>query len=333
MGIRHADVATSGNKGTAAQWNADHIIDDDSKPKNSTTLIVAAHDSLDTTRADYVCDGIDDDVQIQAAIDALGGQGGRITLLEGSFVLGGTVNLDDNITIEGQGLATLIQWSGAFYGLRCNTKTGIRISSITMVGKGSALAFNIGIQMSQCIDCIIQSCWFYSFGSAGIWVANAGDTIIVSDCFSSGCFGGGMYLTGNGKKVVVSNNDFSDNTGHGLLLTGVTGAVISGNTINNNTASGIYANGIIRCSIMGNICMNNDYNDIGVYDGISLAVNCVGNSLVGNICTDNDRYEINIGAPGCDRNIVVANFLNGSDHTGALNDSGTNTEAGHNVVV
>ena len=37
----------------------------------TATVVVAAADSLHPEQADYVCDGVDDQVEIQAAIDAL----------------------------------------------------------------------------------------------------------------------------------------------------------------------------------------------------------------------------------------------------------------------
>jgi hypothetical protein len=55
--------------------------------RSSATLIVAASDSLHRERADYVCDGVDDQVEIQAAIDALPSGGGLVFLLDGMFTL------------------------------------------------------------------------------------------------------------------------------------------------------------------------------------------------------------------------------------------------------
>lgn len=49
-------------------------------------VVVAASDSVSTTGADYVCDGTDDDVQIQAAIDAVSAAGGgTVYLREGHY--------------------------------------------------------------------------------------------------------------------------------------------------------------------------------------------------------------------------------------------------------
>lgn len=73
------------------------------------TLIVAASDSLSKIGAAYICDGTDDHVQIQAAIDALPSTGGKVLLLEGTFTLGATVTIAKNgVTLEGQGKGTIV---------------------------------------------------------------------------------------------------------------------------------------------------------------------------------------------------------------------------------
>ena len=55
----------------------------------SATFVVAASDSLHKERADYVCLGVDDQVQIQAAIDALPANGGKISFAEGIYKITG----------------------------------------------------------------------------------------------------------------------------------------------------------------------------------------------------------------------------------------------------
>lgn len=57
-------------------------------------LFVAASDATDaeTRNADYVCDGTDDDVQIQAAIDALPADGGIVRLSTGTFTIGAAID-------------------------------------------------------------------------------------------------------------------------------------------------------------------------------------------------------------------------------------------------
>lgn len=78
------------------------------RPAPEFTLVVAAHDSPDAGTADFTADGIDDQVEIQAAIDALEArEGGKVLLLEGNYYLSSegdyAVTLVGNLTLEGQG--------------------------------------------------------------------------------------------------------------------------------------------------------------------------------------------------------------------------------------
>ncbi len=78
-------------------------------PRN--TALVAASDASVYMKALawYQCDGEDDDVQIQAAIDAIPSSGGAVSLSEGTFTLGARVQIaNDDIAIRGQGMSTII---------------------------------------------------------------------------------------------------------------------------------------------------------------------------------------------------------------------------------
>ena len=76
-------------------------------PEPAHTLVVAAHDSPRPENADYVGDGVDDQVEIQAAIDELDARGGgRLLFQEGNYYLSPegdySLYLPGNVTIEGE---------------------------------------------------------------------------------------------------------------------------------------------------------------------------------------------------------------------------------------
>jgi hypothetical protein len=62
--------------------NITHV---DALELREATVIVAASNSKSTTAADYVCDGLADEVQIESAIADLPSGGGRVLLLEGTY--------------------------------------------------------------------------------------------------------------------------------------------------------------------------------------------------------------------------------------------------------
>lgn len=80
------------------------------KITRSATLVIAASDSSAKSKAqaDYVCDGTDDNVEIQAAIDALPTGGGTVLLLEGVFRVATDIAMRSNVTLEGTGFSTIL---------------------------------------------------------------------------------------------------------------------------------------------------------------------------------------------------------------------------------
>jgi len=80
--------------------------------REAATLIVAASDSLHKGRADYVCDGTDDEEEIKAAMDALPPEGGKVVLLDGTYYIHHTLYFSrGNMIIEGQGASTILRVS------------------------------------------------------------------------------------------------------------------------------------------------------------------------------------------------------------------------------
>jgi len=77
----------------------------------SATLVVAASDSSDLSKdqADYVCDGTADQTEINAAIAALPATGGRVLLLDGTYITSSDIVPTSNTSIVGQGFSTIIK--------------------------------------------------------------------------------------------------------------------------------------------------------------------------------------------------------------------------------
>ncbi len=62
---------------------------------------------------DYLCDGADDHVQFQAALDALPAGGGEIRFLAGVYVFGATpARAINNVKVEGIGKASTVTYNG-----------------------------------------------------------------------------------------------------------------------------------------------------------------------------------------------------------------------------
>jgi len=83
----------------------------DAATGGSATFLVAADDSPARMKAqaDYVADGTADEVQIQAAIDALPSTGGEIQLAQGTYNLAATVSITANKRIKLTGYGALLR--------------------------------------------------------------------------------------------------------------------------------------------------------------------------------------------------------------------------------
>ena len=102
---------------------------------------------------DYVCDGVDDNVQVQAALDDLPSTGGKLVIYGGNYSFSATVSRPiNNITFEGSGKSTYLTYN----------------ASTPLISAGS------------------QTGWvFRDIRTDAGWLTLAGDTVVV-DCWNAG---------------------------------------------------------------------------------------------------------------------------------------------------
>lgn len=79
--------------------------------RGATGLVVAANDASARSKlfADYICDGVNDEVQINAALLAASTVQGEVVLSEGTFVIQSSVLGQSNTTLRGQGSRTILK--------------------------------------------------------------------------------------------------------------------------------------------------------------------------------------------------------------------------------
>ncbi|TAJ45184.1 hypothetical protein CUJ86_00050 [Methanofollis fontis] len=110
---------------------------------NAATLVVAAGDSSATSKlhADYICDGISDQQEIQAAINAVSSSGGgTIVLSEGTFALSSSLSLQNDCVLEGRGVEnTLITLSKKAAIFISPSVQGVTLENFKAVGEGCIL--------------------------------------------------------------------------------------------------------------------------------------------------------------------------------------------------
>ncbi len=106
----------------------------------SHTYLVAASDApLGTKRrADYHCTGTADDVEINAALDALTSDGGRVELSVGTFNIAAPITLPDRGELVGDGTQFVsVVWaiSLSLLSADAQTRANIKASSPEFVGE------------------------------------------------------------------------------------------------------------------------------------------------------------------------------------------------------
>lgn len=202
-------------------------------PKVPVTFVVAAYNSQDTGRADYVCDGTDDQVTIQSAISALPASGGSIYLLEGTYNITSPINTSGATVFSGSGFGTLLVATSDFIGavlsvasqtlvqnlrINCNNKPFVR--GIDALGSYSTI-FNVSVWYSPVY---------------GIYLGISCQAIFCRTAYNAGL--GGIVLANNYAKA-ISNTSNSDYT-NGITISTYNYTVACFNTIINCGLHGIH---------------------------------------------------------------------------------------------
>lgn len=131
------------------EWNADHT------GNSLTAIVVAANDSsaADKNNSDLLCDGAADDVQIQAAIDAMPTRGGDIILAPGEYIVSGIPTITANKRINIWAAGAVISVPSAGTGLKINqgstggSRRGVYVYGLRV--DGGNFTDNIGIDFTD----------------------------------------------------------------------------------------------------------------------------------------------------------------------------------------
>jgi len=252
-----------------------------------------------------VCDGVNDHVEVQAALDALPATGGKVHLLEGTYNVESTINLDSSQTIRGCGRNTILVTSTAdvyfisAVGGAGTEKIGIVVADLQIDGGAGAIS-DCGIHFNYVDYSLIQNVYSRRHADFGILLEN-------SD-FNT-----------------ISGNTCRENTG-GLNKDGIRLDSSNNNTIIGNTCQGNDYGIRLRDSnsnntIVGNTCIGNT-------DGIQLHTSS-GNTVTGNTCQGNGAVGINL-TNSSDNNTVTGNTCQGSNSHGIIvSSSDNNTISGN----
>jgi len=312
------------------------------KAGRTATVVVAASDSLTKSRAqaDYRCDGANDEVEIQAAIDALPGTtattpSGTVVLLAGNYYLSDSVRLRRNgLRIVGEGSYNTKIWLAdnkdchMFYGVPDQGFYFLTIEHLYMNGNNSNNSGDIDcINADGYRDVYIHDCFIEYAARRGISIASDNARItncVIQHCTDSGIFG----ETGGDLKIL--GGKVALNTGNGITLQKMPISSIIGVGVHSNGKYGLDIQGagetpeslsIIGCQFKDNSKNNSDtYDDIRIYKAPQRTkiIGC------GFVAGDDVRKAINIAS-----STAVEAFISGNTFQGysgnPIEDSGTSS--------
>lgn len=176
------------------------------------TIVIAASNSKDTSDADYVCTGTNDDTTINTALAALPAAGGRIILLDGTFTIGTHVLISrSNVELQGMGTGTILKQANSanvdsVLKINGTNISQIKVSNLLVDGNKANNTFGNGILMQTpgasnswviLQDVVVQNCpnngvaWNANSGSSSYYIQRVHSTNNGGSGFyaqySSGC--------------------------------------------------------------------------------------------------------------------------------------------------
>jgi parallel beta-helix repeat protein len=270
--------------------------------RKAATLVVGTALSGHTlAEVDYLCDGTDDQAEINAAIQALPVGGGKISIREGTYNIAANIIIDiDNVTIEGMGASTVLRRmydEPSASGLMNVTGSYVTVKDLQIDGnKGS----------------------YSSTNNRGINISGSGHVVTGNTCNNDGT---GIQIAYAGSNTTVTGNT-CNNDDVGINISG-SGHVVTGNTCNNNNVVGINISGSGHV-VTGNTCCNNN-------TGIQLAYASSNSTVTGNTC-NNNNVGISVGGAN---STVTGNTCNNNNvgiNVGGANSTVTGNTCNNNNV-
>jgi hypothetical protein len=287
------------------------------------TFVVAANNSaiLAKAQADYVCDGTADNVEIQAAIDAVYPFGGMVLLLAGKYFISSTIHMRGGIILAGEAVGA----GGITYGTWLTLSTNANCDVIDVDGGGTNQYFPQFVNLfidgeytnqsgagpyaginfkADFSDAIIRDVFIYHIKGDGIMYTDRGWMGRFTRLWIESCTRYGIYMT-NGE-IVLYGGTLTEHE-NGLYLSG-DHVQFTGNNllIRNNKKHGVAIIGTCEYVDLAHSPIHDNGTDTtNTYDGVYINLttsNCAitisdcpkfGNDVAG---LGTQRYGINFAS-------------------------------------
>ncbi|PIQ88508.1 MAG: hypothetical protein COV72_07720 [Candidatus Omnitrophica bacterium CG11_big_fil_rev_8_21_14_0_20_42_13] len=270
-------------------------------PMNVASVIVAASDSLDASRADYACDGNEDEEEINLAISDISASGGAVYLLEGTYNISGPINIAaDNISLIGTGAGTVLTKASLteFSVIYASSASKILISRLQINGSQTA---GCGIDFSNVSYSKIDKIWLKGLNEntnikAGVWLGSSNYNIISGVNITGFDFAPGPKAA-NGIELASGDAGSSNN-------------IVCGNYISECNRISLFVGSLSQNNI---ICDNVIINAIGQAGDSAVMIVGDNNVLRDNIIDNNAYRGVFLGGDYCliSGNSITNNYEEG----------------------
>jgi parallel beta-helix repeat protein len=176
------------------------------------SYVVAAYNSIDNENADFVCDGENDQVTINAAIDNLSASGGSIYLREGTYILSDNIIISEsNVALVGAGSSTVLK-------IEDNKNADMRV--IYAFGVANLLIQNLridgnnanqttgttdGIYFENVDNSKIVDCWIKNLTEVGIFLRTSNNNIVAMNTIQGDNYSGVRQSPVTPTNIVANN--------------------------------------------------------------------------------------------------------------------------------
>jgi hypothetical protein len=170
---------------------------------DTNAVLVAASDSsaADKAAASFICDGVNDHIEIQQALGTLSGIGGTVLLAEGTFRCAGNIEPGAKTTLEGSGAEKTTLDFPKTGGLRAY-RPSVAFRGFTVTGVADLLITESHVRVTDVTMTVDNS----RVGAFYVWAANTViEDIVFEDCKAIDCGRYGFLNSGEGTPRLVKD--------------------------------------------------------------------------------------------------------------------------------
>lgn len=307
----------------------------------AATVVVAASDASDTGGADYVCDGTDDQAEINSAFTDLPAVGGSVALTEGTFNITASVTPSASSTLVGQGYGTRLFAVAGFNGNVIENSnnhvdlTGFRVdgnaANQTPTGnfEDQVGIYNAGGDYVHAHELTVENTVGSNFRSEGANLyIRVHDSLFdnTTGTLDNRADGISLSESGTSGRALITNNIVRNCSHQSIEMSSVERIVVANNYIENgsNISVNLHANSSTNGEAAFNIvCLGNIVRDSSE-DAIHLKADrslCIGNTVTGvtgSILNGNGIRLGNANSTGGANQVCVGNTVGNTQGHGIV---------------